>query len=166
MSAASSPRNPLLSRLRLMSLHKAWGRTVSCTVTVAVQLPVFPCASVAVSTTVFGPMSAQPKVCGSTDRLSMPQASAEPSSTSMGTISTAPEGSSHAVRCLQTTTGGTVSTKPGSAWSSSPLQSLSMPSQDSDAAGWTAASVSSQSELSVTKPAGAVQRNVSTAGSP
>ena len=73
------------------------GAIVSSTVTVAVQVAVFPASSVTVSTTVFDPIFAQEKVSISKLREIFPSGSLLPLFISLGRIVTIPEASKEAV---------------------------------------------------------------------
>src|SRR5207244_4068999 len=67
---------PLASRFTSMLCVRTVGGAASCTVTVAVQVPMLPWPSLAVSVTVFGPMLAQVKELGLTEtRFTVPQLS-------------------------------------------------------------------------------------------
>ena len=70
---------------------------LSSTVTMAEQVAVLPLASVAVSVTVFAPISLQSKVDGSTVKLVMPQLSEEPLSISAATMLAFPAASNSTV---------------------------------------------------------------------
>ena len=61
--------------------HVIDGAVTSCTVTIAVPVPVLPLASVTVSVTVFGPTLAQVNVFGDTVIEAIPQTAVEPLST-------------------------------------------------------------------------------------
>ena len=67
-----------------MFWHTAVGATLSSTITVEVQVELFPLTSVTVSVTVFGPTSAQVKLFGLTDILAIPQLSVLPASIRAG----------------------------------------------------------------------------------
>ena len=85
------------------------GAILSSTVTVVVQVEVFPFTSVTVSVTVLSPISAHENVSGETESVAIPQASVEPPSTSAPVIVTVPFASSCAVKGWQVAVGATLS---------------------------------------------------------
>ena len=87
----------------------ATGATLSSTVTVAVQVEVFPPTSVTVNVTVFAPILEQLKLFGETASEAIPQASEEPLSTSAAVIEPFPLLSNWTVTVWQVATGATLS---------------------------------------------------------
>src|SRR3989442_999476 len=101
---------PLASRFTSMLCVRTVGGAASCTVTVAVQVPMLPWPSLAVSVTVFGPMLAQVKELGLTEtRFTVPQLSEPDRKTSAGAIEAVPEPFNGTVMFLQAIDGGSLS---------------------------------------------------------
>ena len=90
-------------------LQTAIGATLSCTVTVDVQVETLLLTSRTVNVTVLAPLLAQPKVLGATDNVAIPQASLLPLFTCAGVIDAAPTEFNCTVRFLHTATGATKS---------------------------------------------------------
>ena len=108
-SAAVIVAFPVASKETVMFRHNAVGETVSSTVTVELQVAVFPLVSVTVKMTVFVPTSEQLKLLGETDREAIPQLSVDPLSTSAAEIVALPAASNETVILEQLATGFTIS---------------------------------------------------------
>src|SRR5690606_36120346 len=89
--------------------HFATGATLSSTVTIVIQVEVFPFTSITVNVTVFGPTSAQVKSVTSIEVLAIPQASVEPPSTSAAVMEALPFASSCTVMFWHIAAGATLS---------------------------------------------------------
>ncbi len=81
ISAATILAWPVLSKSILIFLHWAFGKISSLTVTVVLQVDVFPLLSSTVRVTLLSPRSLQVKVLGATLMLAIAQLSVEPPST-------------------------------------------------------------------------------------
>src|SRR5436190_15755446 len=93
-----------------MFLVSTVGAVTSCTVTVALHVPVLPLPSLAVRVTVFGPILAQVNEFGVTEtRFTVPQLSEPEEKTSAGTIEAVPAALSGTVMFLQAIEGGWLS---------------------------------------------------------
>jgi hypothetical protein len=85
------------------------GAIASSTVTVALQVALFPALSVTVSTTELAPRFEHVNVLGATDRLAIPQLSVLPPSTCAAVTEAWPAASTYTVALRQTATGGCTS---------------------------------------------------------
>ena len=92
-----------------MFLHIAVGATLSCTVTVEVQVDILPLLSVTVKITVFAPTLEHVNVFGDTVIFFIPQASLEPLSICEAIILALPVASNCTVKFLHIAVGATLS---------------------------------------------------------
>jgi hypothetical protein len=100
---------PVASSCTVTFWQSATGAILSTTVTIEVQVDVFPEASVAVNVTVFGPTLVQLNTLGLTVAVKGPQASAVPSPTTDAPRFPFPKAFKVTVALEQTTTGGVMS---------------------------------------------------------